>query len=611
MSSDHHDEEALGRAYDSRLMRRLLGYLRPYKLTVGVAIVLLLAGTALQLYQTILIQQAIDRFIVPKDLEGLGGITLLFFGVMLMTFIASYSETLLTMWLGQKVQHDIRRQVFSHLQKLHLGYYDKNPVGRLLTRVTNDVNVLNEMFSSGVVTIIGDIFMLVLIIGALLYYDWKLALWTFLALPLLLIATTIFRKKVRETYRQVRLKLARLNSFTQEHITGIKIVQLFTREKRTFEKFDSINRDLQTQHFRSVTYYAIFYPTVGFIGTLSVVLLLYKGGMNINQGLLTWGELAAFIRLVEMFYRPIQDLSDKYNILQSSMASSERIFQLLDTAPAIAEPSTTTTESHADKKLQGKLEVKNLWFAYNDTDWVLRDVSFTVEPGEKVAIVGATGAGKSSLISLLYRFYDYQKGSISLDGIEINKLPVDKLRSRLGLVLQDVFLFSRDYAGNVRLRNEEITDEQIQTALERVGYGRFMDELPDGLATKIKERGATLSTGQKQLLSFARALAFDPPILILDEATSSVDTETEQLIQRALEELLKGRTSIIIAHRLSTIEKADKIIVLHHGQLREMGRHDELLAQRGLYYKLYQMQYKKNAIAARGVPSTPLDEVRG
>lgn len=591
----YHEEEALGKAYDSRLMKRLLTYLRPYKLVVVCAIVLLIVSTVLQLYQTVLIQKTIDEYIVPKDVSGLGTMAIIFLGVMLLTFVTAYAETFLTMWLGQKVQHDIRRQVFTHLQRLHLGFYDKNPVGRLLTRVTNDVNVLNEMFSSGVVTIIGDILMLVLIVAALLYYDWHLALWTFLALPLLLIATTIFRRKVRETYREVRIKLARLNAFLQEHITGIRIVQLFNREARTYEKFDKINKELQTQHFRSVTYYAIFYPTVGFIGSLSVVLLLYKGGMSINEGLLTWGELAAFIRLVEMFYRPIQDLSDKYNILQSSMASSERIFQLLDTQPSIVDQQAAVPV--AKTQFRGHIEVNNLWFAYQNEDWVLRDVSFTVEPGERVAIVGATGAGKSSLISLLYRFYDYQRGSITIDGVELKALPLHQLRSQLGLVLQDVFLFGGDYAGNVRLRNRDISDEQVHAALKRVGYERFYSQLDKGIFTEMKERGATLSTGQKQLLSFARALAFNPPILILDEATSSIDTETEKMIQRALDELLASRTSIIIAHRLSTIEKADKILVLHHGQLRESGTHRELLAQRGLYYKLYQMQYKKGELA--------------
>ncbi len=592
------EEEALGKGYDAGLMRRLLTYVKPYKWIVVLAVVLLLVGTALQLYQTILIQQAIDNYIVPGDTSGLLKLIWVFVGVMITTFLCSYAETYLTMWLGQKVQHDIRKQVYSHLQSLHLGYFDKNPAGRLLTRVTSDVNTLNEMFSSGVVTIVGDIFLLCLIIGALLYYNWELALWTFIAVPLLIIATAIFRKKVRETYRQVRLKVARVNSFVQEHVTGMRIIQLFTREETVGKRFDDINRSLQKEHFRSVSYYAVYYPTVQFIGVLSTVILLYKGGVSLNQGLLTWGELAAFIRLVEMFYRPIQDLSDKYNVLQSSMASSERIFQLLDTKPEIVSPVTAIPEKMStDAVSVPQIQVSNLWFAYQKEDWVLRDVSFTVNKGERVAIVGATGAGKSSMISLLYRFYDYQKGKVLLDGTELRQYKLEKLRARMGLVLQDVFLFTGTLGDNVRLRNPEISDAQVMQALDRVGYRRFLDQLPDGLGTEIRERGATLSTGQKQLLSFARALAFNPEILILDEATSSIDTETERLIQTALDELLVGRTAIMIAHRLSTIEKADKIIVLHHGQLREIGTHRELIAADGIYAKLHRLQYRHGSSA--------------
>jgi ATP-binding cassette subfamily B protein len=393
-------------------------------------------------------------------------------------------------------------------------------------------------------------------------------------------------------YRQVRTALARLNSFVQEHITGVKIVQLFSQEERINQKFDSINKELQTYHFRSVLYYAVFFPTVEIIGSLSLGLLLYYGGFRLQDNSLTFGELVAFIHLVQRFYRPIADLAEKYNILQSSMASSERIFALLDSQPSIID---TPQPKHVER-FEGKIDLSNVWFAYNGEDWVLKDVSFTVEPRQKIAVVGATGAGKTSLISLLYRFYDYQKGSITIDGVDLKDIPASELRSHLGLVLQDVFLFSGDFAGNIRLRDKSISDERVLEALERVGFGRFLEGLPNGLQTEIRERGATLSTGQKQLLSFARALAFNPNILILDEATSSVDTETERLIQKALDELMKDRTSIVIAHRLSTIEKADKIIVLHHGQVREIGKHAELMKQRGIYYKLYQMQYKKQAL---------------
>ncbi len=584
-----HEEEALGKAYDARLMRRLLSYLKPYRGVTALAVALLLIGSATQVALPWLIQVAIDDYIAKQDASGFSWIVMGYLVVMLVSFGSTYGQTYITMWLGQKVQFDIRMQVFKHLQKLHLGYFDKNPVGRMLTRVTNDVNVLDELFSSGVVSIVGDIFTLIFIFAMLLYYNWQLALITFLVLPLLIAATFVFRAKVRDVYREVRLKTARLNAYLQEHLTGIRIVQLFTQEARAYDKFDKINTDLRTQHFRSVYYYAVFFPTVELIGTLSAGLLLYFGGVKIETQLLTFGELVAFIQLVQRFYRPIQDLSEKYNILQSSMASSERIFQLLDTPVQVVETVTPV----APPRFSGKIDVEHLWFAYNEQDWVLKDVSFSVAPREKVALVGATGAGKSSMVSLLYRFYDYQKGSIKLDGVELKDMQVSDLRSHLGLVLQDVFLFSGDYASNVRLRDQKISDDEIRRALTRVGYDRFFDRMPQGIKTTIQERGATLSTGQKQLLSFARALAYNPDILILDEATSSIDTETERLIQQALDELMAERTSIIIAHRLSTIEKADKIIVLHKGEIREMGKHQELLDQRGIYYKLYQLQYRR------------------
>ncbi|UCC43543.1 MAG: ABC transporter ATP-binding protein, partial [Candidatus Zixiibacteriota bacterium] len=463
---------------------------------------------------------------------------------------------------------------------------------------TSDVNVLNEMFTSGVVTIVGDIFTLALIVAAMLWFNWQLALITFLVVPPLVAATFIFRARVRSVYRDVRLRVARINAFLQEHLSGIRIVRLFTREKRTYDRFDRINLDLRAAHFRSIYYYATYFPTVEIIGTLAVALVLYYGGVRIDAGTLTFGELVAFITLTEMFYRPIRDLSEKYNILQSSMASSERIFELLDTQSAVTE----VVSPKQIAEFRGQITVDGLWFAYKEDDWVLKDISFQVQPGEKVAIVGATGAGKSSLISLLYRFYDYQKGSIKIDGVALCDLAVADLRSHLGLVLQDVFLFSGDLAGNVRLRDNAVSDAQVRQALDRVGFGRFLAEMPDGLKTEVKERGATLSTGQKQLLSFARALAFDPDILILDEATSSVDTETERLIQQALDELLRNRTSIVVAHRLSTIEKADKIVVLHRGELREIGRHEDLLAKKGIYYRLYHLQYRQEA-AERKVAS--------
>lgn len=585
-----HDEEVLGKAYDGRLMKRLLVYTKPYRWVVALAVTMLVMAALFQTALAFITKSGIDDYILTGTAENFEIIGLkylaLIFGIMIVSFFQIYS----TMWLGQKVQDDIRMEVFAHLQKLHLGYYDKNPVGRLVTRVTNDINTLNELFSSGVVNIIGDILMLTFFVSALLYVNWQLACITFISLPLLLVATFFFKAKARDAYRVVRLKLARLNSFIQEHLTGMTIVQLFSKERATYDKFESINKELRTGHFRSVLYYAIFYPAVEIIGAVSLGMLFYYGGKMIGAETLSFGDLVLFIYLVERFFQPIRDLSDKYNVLQASMASSERIFDLLDSEPAIVDKELTKT----NENFSGKIEFKNVWFAYNDEQWVIKDLSFVVEPGEKVAIVGATGAGKTSLISLLYRFYDFQKGTIEIDGIDIRDYRVEQLRSHLGLVLQDVYLFSGDFARNIRLRDESITDDEIITAIKRVGFDRFMTDIQKELQTPVKERGATLSTGQKQLLSFARALSFNPDILILDEATSSVDTETEVLIQKALEELLKDRTSIVIAHRLSTIEKADKIIVMHHGELREIGTHESLLKEKGIYETLYKLQYKRN-----------------
>ncbi len=588
-ANSFHEEEALGKAYDSRLMRRLLKYMGPYRKMVLLAVALILLAASAQIAIGFVQKWAIDDFIKPKVLEGFNLVLAAFIGILLVQLVFTWGQIMTTVWLGQQVQHDLRMQIFRHLQKLHLGFFDKNPVGRLVTRVTNDVNTLNQLFGTAVVAIVGDLFMLAGIVGAMLYMNWQLALITFTVLPVLIFVTFIFRARAREAYRKVRLKLARLNAYVQEHLTGMPVVQLFTQEKRTFDNFNEINDDLRDAHHKSVIYYALFFPGVEIIGAVSTALVLYFGGLRIENAGLTWGELVAFIYFVEMFYRPIRDLSEKYNVLQASMASSERIFRLLDTEPIQRDPEHPKTI----KSFAGRIEFDNVWFAYNKEDWVLRDISFSVEPGERIAVVGATGAGKTSLINLLFRFYDYQKGSIKIDSVDLKDLTIEELRSHLGLVLQDVFLFSGDYAGNVRLRDEDITDDEVRQALSRVGFDRFLNHLPDGIGTEVKERGATLSTGQKQLLSFARALAFDPGILILDEATSSVDTETENLIQEALEVLLKGRTSIIIAHRLSTIEKADKILVLHHGKLREMGKHEELLNRGGIYRKLYEMQYRQ------------------
>jgi ATP-binding cassette subfamily B protein len=589
-ANNYHEEEVLGKAYDGRLMRRLLKYARPYRTPLTAAVMLLVSGSLLQLFLPVMVQIGIDRYLMVGDLDGLKQVVFIYAGLLITVFILQYIQMYITMFIGQKVQYDIRMQIFSHLQKLHLGFFDKNPVGRLVTRVTNDVNVLDEMFSSGLVAVFGDIITLIGIVIALLYYNWKLALMTFIVLPLLILVTTYFRKKVRAIYREVRTRLARLNAFVQEHITGMTVIQLFTRERKVADDFLTINGRLRDMHLKSIYYYAIFFPTVEIISALSLAILLYYGGFQISSAALTFGELVAFIQLVQRFYHPIRDLSEKYNILQSSMAASERIFNMLDTEPEIIIGETKKPAGEP----RGKIEFKNVSFAYNEGEEVLSDISFVVEPGEKVAVVGATGAGKTSLVSLLFRFYDYQKGSIELDGVDIRQMPLDVLRHRLGLVLQDVFIFSGDFIGNVRLGDESIGEEAVIHALKRVNLFDFVMNHEGGLKAEVKERGATMSTGQKQLLSFARALAFDPGILILDEATSSVDTATEHKIRKALDNLLKNRTAIIIAHRLSTIEKADKIIVLHHGRLREMGRHQELLDQRGIYYRLYQMQFKQN-----------------
>ncbi|MFH1701166.1 MAG: ABC transporter ATP-binding protein [Candidatus Zixiibacteriota bacterium] len=584
----YHDEEVLGKAYDAKLMRRLLTYLRPYKMKVFWSVSLLFVVTGLQLAGPIIIQIAIDKYIAVGDNAGLARISLLYLGVLIALFVTGYIQFYSMQVIGQSVMYDIRMQTFKYLQKMHLAFFDKNPVGRLVTRVTNDINVLNELFSSGVVAVVGDILTLVGIIIAMLYYSWQLTLITFLVLPFMIIATAFFRNKVRAIYRDIRIRLARINAFLQEHLTGMSIVQLFGQEKRIFFKFDKINEKLQKQHFRSIYCYAVFFPTVEIIETVAIVLLIYFGGARINVNLLTFGELVAFIQLVERFFRPLRDLSEKYNILQSSMASSERIFRMIDKQPEVVAPE----RPKIIENFKGEIVFDNVSFAYNEPEYILNNVSFTVKPGEKIAIVGSTGAGKTSIISLLLRFYDCQKGDVKLDGVSLRSMDPEYVRSHMALVLQDVFIFSGDFSRNIDLYNDDIQPERISDAARKVGIADFIERQPDKFATPVHERGAMLSTGQKQLLSFARALAYDPKILILDEATSSVDTETEELIQKALEQLMRDRTSIVIAHRLSTIEKADRILVMHKGQLREMGTHRELLKQKGIYYTLHQTQFK-------------------
>lgn len=589
-----HEEEALGKAYDARLMRRLLQYLKPYrwKVVAGVAILLVVAG--LELLGPYFTKVALDRAIPEGDLELLGLLGILYFGALAFTFALSYGQQILTTWLGQRIMYDLRRQIFGHLQRQSLRYFDRNPVGRLMTRVTNDVEVLNQLFSSGIVTVFGDIFTLVFIVGVMLWMDWKLALVAFAVMPFVVGVAFLFRAKVRQAYRDIRVRLARINAFLQERITGVSVVQIFGREKETGEKFSEINRDHLEAHLRSITYYALFFPAIEILTTVALAAILVYGGSRLVGASISIGVVTAFLMYSRRFFRPIQDLSEKYNMLQGAMASSERIFKLLDTEPAVTDPRDPVSLPETGR---GEIEFRNVWFAYtrDETgdawDWVLKDVSFKASPGERLAIVGHTGAGKTTLVNLLMRFYEPQEGQILFDGVPLEQVPQKQLRERIGLVLQDVFLFSRSVEYNIRLGRDDIDDERVRRAAARVGADRHIERLPQQYDEPLGERGTSLSVGQRQLLSFARALAFDPLVLILDEATSSVDSELEHQIQQALETLLEARTSLVIAHRLSTVQNADRILVFHHGELREQGSHVELLGQGGIYAKLYELQF--------------------
>jgi ATP-binding cassette, subfamily B, multidrug efflux pump len=596
-----HEEEILGKAYDARLMRRLLKYLRPYRWHVVLGIVLSVLTSAMEAIRPYFTKVAVDVNIAQKDAHGLLMTVLFFLVVIVVRGFVQYANAYLTQWIGQRTIFDLRMEIFRHLQNLSPKFYDKNPIGRLITRVTNDVEVLNEMFSSGIVMVFSDVFTIVGIFYFMFTMSWELALVSLSVLPLLFYGTFLFRKKAREAYREVRLQIARINSFMQEHITGMVVDQIFNREKKSFDKFSSINAAHRDANIKSIFYYAVFYPGVDFIGALSIGLIVWYAGGNVLGGTVTLGTIMAFVQFNEMFWRPIRDLSEKYNILQTAMASSERIFHLLDDSSI---PSVPSSPIPLDQ-VRGEIEFRNVWFAYSppsdgahSPEWVLKNISFHANPGETIALVGHTGAGKTSIISLLSRFYEHQQGDILIDGVNINEVHPKDLRRHLAVVLQDVFLFSGDIKGNINLGDESITLDRIKAAARVVGAQRFIEQLPDQYDAEVKERGATLSVGQKQLLSFARALAFNPRILVLDEATSSVDTETEILIQQAIKKLLQGRTSIVIAHRLSTIQNADKIIVLHKGEIREMGTHQELLSQDGIYRKLYKLQYKDQEIRA-------------
>jgi ATP-binding cassette subfamily B protein len=629
MADAHQEEEVLGKAYDSRLMKRLLAYLAPYKWQTLLAIAGILIKAGADVLGPYLTKVAIDKYLASshttaphpfldswlssRPLVGIGQIAALYVCLLGLSFCMEFLQTYYMQWVGQKAMFDLRSQLFAQLQRLHVAFFDRNPVGRLVTRVTTDVDAVNEMFTSGVVSIFEDVFVLAGIVAIMLWIKWWLALITFAVLPVIFWATMIFRRKVRESYRRIRVAIARINAYLQEHVSGIVVLQLFNREERAFKSFEEVNAAHMEAYKDAILAHAIYYPVVEILSATAIASVIWFGGSRalVDAGLL--GTLVAFIQYAQRFFRPIQDLSEKYNILQSAMASSERIFKLIDEPVQISSPP-------APRRVEGpgRIEFQNVWFAYTrvqskkpegnghtsseqttaEPEWVLRDVSFTIEPGETLAIVGHTGAGKTTIISLLMRFYDIQRGSIRIDGVDIRDMELSELRRRYGVVLQDPFLFSGTVADNIRLGSKWITDEMIERAADDVNIGQFIRTLPQGFEERVRERGSTLSTGQKQLISFARALAHQPRILILDEATSSVDTETELRVREALTRMVEGRTSIIIAHRLSTVQRADKIIVMHKSQLREMGSHQELLAKRGIYWTLYQLQYKDQEIVA-------------
>jgi ATP-binding cassette subfamily B multidrug efflux pump len=596
-----HEEEVLGKAYDARLMRRLLGYLRPHKLWVCGALLALVGDAALQLAQPYLVKLAIDRYIALRDLSGMNRIAMIYLGVLIAAFVLEYAQTYMMQMMGQRIMFDMRMEIYTRLQKLDLSFYDKNPVGRMMTRVTTDVDVINDLFRSGVVAAFGDIFMLTGIMVVLLRMDWRLALITFSVLPLIIVVAQWFRRNVRESYRRVRAWIARINAFLNEHINGMATVQLFRREAYNFARFDEINASHRDANVEQIFYYAVFYPAIELVAAIASALIIWFGGGFVLRGTLTLGSLVAFVLYSGRFFRPISDMSEKFNTLQAAMASSERIFQLLDHPIVIESPKAEGSGLRAEvpaptpavrsSKPAGHIVFDDVSFAYA-AEPVLRNVSFEVHPGERVGIVGATGAGKSTLISLLLRFYDVTGGRVLIDGVDVREWDLKELRSLFGLVLQDVHLFSGTIAGNIRLGNGGIDDARVREAAVAVHAHPFIERLEGGYGAPVAERGATLSVGQKQLLSFARALAFDPAVLVLDEATSSVDTETELLIRDALRVLMAGRTTLAIAHRLSTIQDMDKILVFHKGKLREAGSHQHLLGLRGIYYKLFQLQYK-------------------
>ncbi len=592
MANDYREEDVLGKGYDSKLMSRLLRYLKPYRRYVAIALTLLLISAAFGLAGPYLVKIAIDNCIATSDSAGLSQIALIYLLFLLVQFFTDYGQVYIMEWIGQQAMFDLRRQLFAHVQSMHLQFFDRNPSGRLLTRITTDVNALNELFASGVVEILGNLLQLVGVVIAMYYISPRLALATIAIMPLIVIATMVFRKRVREAYRQIRIIIARLNAFTQEHLAGMSEVHAFVQEEKTMNRYREINADLRAENHKSIYYYAVFFPIVELIGALSAATILWYGGGSVLRNAVTIGTLVAFLQYVEMFFRPMRDLAERYNILQAAMAASERIFKVLDTKPEIAVP----VQPHRLKDFNGDIEFEHVHFSYDPGNLILHDINFRVRPGEKVALVGATGAGKTSTVGLLCRFYDINSGRIKLDGTDINQLAPDDLRSAFGLVSQEIFLFSGSIRDNITLGASDIDDVQLTKAVEQVGLLPYINRLERGFDHGVGERGTSLSVGQRQLISFARALVRDPRVLILDEATSSVDNETEQIIQQALRKMFEGRTSVIVAHRLSTIKEADKILVFHKGRIVEQGKHEELLQQKGVYWRLYQLQYQDQEV---------------
>jgi len=582
-----HEEAAIGKTYDFQVARRLFRYLKPYVKLLIPALILTLVLNLLGILQPLFTKYAINWYILPRQTAGVTGFALVYLAVLFARFIFSYFQVVLLNTIGQYVMFDLRREIYDKLQHQEISYYDRNPVGRIITRLTADVDALNELFTSGVTDLLGDLVMIVAIVGIMAYLDWRLTLITLLTVPMLFAATTWFRKGARRGYDLVRTRIARIYAFLQEHFSGAQTVQIFNAEAKSVARFARINDEHRKANIDTIYYYAVFFPLVDFIGAVGIALVIWYGGFRVGQHFLTLGDLVAFIQFSGFLFQPIRDLSDKYNVLQGAVVASHRIFEALDL------PITLTTPAQPLKmgRAEGRIQFENVWFAYKDDDWVLKDVSFSVTPGQSVALVGHTGSGKTTITNLLMRFYDVQKGRILLDGVDVRDWDLKSLRENFAVVLQDIFLFTGTVESNIRLGREDISTERIRWAATEVRADKFIRRLPHDYKSEVRERGAGLSVGQKQLISFARALAFDPALLILDEATSSIDTETEQLIQEAIARVMQNRTSVIVAHRLSTIQRADNIVVLHHGEIREQGSHQDLLALQGLYWKLYKLQY--------------------